>query len=103
MNRLVTELATRKVTQMNRGKKYKLKPATLDILVHQCCLRWHDVILPEFNNDATSWSVSPQFGELYFENHEVLSCFAPSVKLIRKMAVHAVQYIWAWPRGSGLR
>jgi hypothetical protein len=68
-------------------------------MVRQCCREWHQRILPEFSNNGHSWpviynlpdgSAAVESGLLDFENDEILSCLAPTVSLIQKIAVRSV-------------
>jgi hypothetical protein len=97
---MFSELATQKVGRMNRQLKHKMTRATVDKIVEQCCRRWHDEILPEFSNDGRSWLVEYDMpteftafkhGLLDFGNGEIMSCFTPSISLIKKMVVRSVR------------
>jgi hypothetical protein len=93
-------LVSRKIGRMNNQFKHKMPQATVDEIVKRCCRQWHQRILPEFQDNGQPWIVDYEMpagftafkhGLVDFGSDEILSCFAPSANLIKKMLLCSVR------------
>lgn len=94
-----SELITQKVKLMNDQFKQKLDQPTSDAIVESCVRQFNEKILPNFVNDGRSWIVDYEMprnfaafrhGRLELMNDQILACFSPSLNVIRKMILCAV-------------
>ena len=84
---------------MNDQLKHKMDKAATDAIIELCVRQFNEDILPNFDNDGRSWIVDYEMprdfaafrhGRFEFKNDKILACFSPSLGIIRKMIVCAV-------------